>query len=229
MQKSFTIQDLPKDERPRERLVKFGEQALSAQELLQVILGRGVAGESVMITAQKLLSKFGSLQKLSEASLEELTEIKGIGLAKAAQIKAVFEIGRRIATQTPSYKSKELTDPKKVYKFIRGKIKDYKREHFYMIALNSRNWTVNEVSIGTLDASLVYPREAFSEAIKNNAAAVIFVHNHPSGDTHPSKKDLELTKRLVEAGKLLDIEVIDHIIVTKKDFRSIIKQKYGYL
>ena len=224
MPKSFTLHDLPKEERPRERLVRFGEQVLSAQELLQLILGQGVAGESVTITAQKLLTQFGNFQKLTEASIEELSQIKGIGLAKAAQIKAVFEIGRRIATQTPSYKSKELTDPKKVYKFIRGKIKDYKREHFYVIALNSLNWTVSEISIGTLDASLVHPREAFSEAIKSNAASVIFVHNHPSGNTEPSKKDLELTRRLVEAGKLLGIEVMDHVIVTVGDFRSIIKQ-----
>ncbi|MFH1129374.1 MAG: UPF0758 domain-containing protein [Patescibacteria group bacterium] len=106
MNKSFTIHDLPKEERPRERMVEFGEQALSTQELLQVILGRGVAGESVSVTAQKLLSKFGSLQKLSEASIEELSSIKGIGLAKATQIKAVFEISHRLSTQTPSYKSK---------------------------------------------------------------------------------------------------------------------------
>lgn len=221
MQKSFTLHDLPKEERPRERLAKMGEEALSVQELLQLILGRGIAGESVAVTAQKLLTQFGSLQKLSEASIEELSSIKGIGLAKAAQIKAAFEIGRRIATQTPPYKSRELTDPKRVYTFIRSKIKDYKREHFYMIALNSRNWTIREVSLGTLDSSLVHPREAFSEAIKNNAASVIFVHNHPSGDPEPSKKDIELTKRLVEAGKLLGIEVIEHIIVTADDFRSI--------
>ena len=118
MSKSFTIHDLPKDERPRERLVKLGAQALSAQELLQLILGRGVAGESVAVSAQKLLTQFGSLQKLAEASIEELSSIKGIGLAKAAQIKAVFEIARRLSTQTPSYKSKELTDPEKVYQKV---------------------------------------------------------------------------------------------------------------
>lgn len=221
--KSFTLHDLPKEERPRERLVKFGEQALSTQELLQLILGRGIAGESVVMIAQKLLTHFGNLQKLSEATVEELSQIKGIGLAKAAQIKAAFEVGRRIATQTPPYKSRELTDPKKVYTFIRSKIKDYKREHFYMIALNSRNWSVSEVSIGTLDSSSAHPREAFLEAIKNNAASVIFVHNHPSGNLEPSQKDIDLTKRLLEAGKLLGIEVIDHIIATKDDFRSIIK------
>ncbi|MCX6763114.1 MAG: DNA repair protein RadC [Candidatus Moranbacteria bacterium] len=220
MSKSFTIHDLPKEERPRERLVKFGEQVLSAQELLQVILGRGIAGESVAVTAQKLLSQFGSLQKLAEASIEELSLIKGIGLAKATQIKAVFEIGRRIATQIPPYKNKELTDPKKVYQLIKSKLKDYHKEHFFIIALNSRNHSVAEVSVGSLDASIVHPREVFSEAIKNKAASVIFAHNHPSGDPEPSEDDLIITKRLVEAGKILGIEILDHVIVTKDKFLS---------
>jgi DNA repair protein RadC len=220
MSKSFTIHDLPVDERPRERLVKFGEQALSAQELLQLILGRGIAGESVVVTAQKLLSQFGSLQKLAEASIEELSSIKGIGLAKATQIKAVFEIGRRLSTQTPPYKSKELTDPKQVYQLIKSKLKDYHKEHFYIIALNSRNHSVAEVSIGSLNASIVHPREVFVEAIKNKAASVIFAHNHPSGDMRPSNDDLEITKRLVEAGKIMGIEIVDHIIVTKNSYFS---------
>jgi len=225
MTKSFTIHDLPAEERPRERLVKFGEQALSAQELLQLILGRGIAGESVAITAQKLLTQFGSLQKLAEASIEELSTVKGIGLAKAAQIKAAFEIGRRLSTQTNPYKSKELTDPEKVFKFMRGRIKDYKKERLFVISLNTRSWTVNEVSVGTLDLSIAHPREAFSEAIKSNASSVIFVHNHPSGDTEPSQEDIKLTRQLVEAGKLLGIEVLDHIIITANDFRSIIKKQ----
>jgi len=186
MNKSFTIHDLPKEERPRERLIKFGEQALSAHELLQLILGRGIAGESVAVTAQKLLTHFGSLQKLAEASIEELSEIKGIGLAKAAQIKAAFEIGRRISTQTLPYKSKELNNPEKVYQLIKSKLKDYQREHFYIIALNIRNYSIAEISIGNLNASIVHPREVFAEAIKNRAASVIFVHNHPSGDPEPS-------------------------------------------
>jgi len=224
MSKSFTLHDLPKEERPRERLIKFGEQALSAQELLQLILGRGIAGESVMVTSQKLLSQFGSLQKLAEASIGELSSVKGIGPAKAAQIKAVFEIGRRISTQTPSYKSKELTNPEKVFKFMRSKIKDYSKEHFYVIALNSRNWSVSEISIGTLDSSLVHPREVFSEAIKNKAASVIFVHNHPSGDPEPSEEDLAITKKLIDSGNVLGIKVIDHIIITRSNFLSVQNQ-----
>ena len=220
MNKSFTIHDLPNEERPRERLIKFGEQALSAQELLQVILGRGVAGESVAVMAQKLLTQFGSLQKLAEASIEELSSIKGIGLAKATQLKAVFEIGRRLSTQTPAYKSKELTDPKKVYQLIKSKLKDYHKEHFYIIALNSRNHSIAEVSVGSLNASIVHPREVFAEAIKNKAASVIFAHNHPSGDPEPSEEDLVITKRLVEAGKILGIEIVDHIIAGKSGYFS---------
>ncbi len=223
MAKSFTLHDLPVEERPRERLVKFGEQALSAQELLQVILGRGIAGESVAVMAQKLLTQFGSLQKLAEASIEELSSIKGIGMAKATQIKAVFEIGRRISTQTLSYKSKELTDPKKVYQLIKSKLKDYHKEHFYIIALNSRNHSIAEVSVGSLNSSIVHPREVFSEAIKNKAASVIFAHNHPSGDPEPSEEDLVITRRLVEAGKILGIEVVDHVIVGKTTYRSLKK------
>jgi len=220
MTKSFTIHDLPAEERPRERLVKFGEQALSAQELLQLILGRGIAGESVAITAQKLLTQFGSLQKLAEASIEELSTVKGIGLAKAAQIKAAFEIGRRLSTQTDPYKSKELTDPEKVYRLIKSKLKDYHKEHFYIIALNSRNHSIAEISVGSLNSSIVHPREVFAEAIKSKAASVIFVHNHPSGDPEPSEDDLILTKKLVESGKILGIEVFDHIVVTKNGFFS---------
>ncbi|MDD5071778.1 MAG: DNA repair protein RadC [Patescibacteria group bacterium] len=225
MTKSFTIHDLPKDERPRERLVKFGEQALSAQELLQLILGRGIAGESIAVTAQKLLSQFGSLQKLSEASIEELSSVKGIGLAKAAQIKAVFEISRRLSTQTPSYKNKELTDPEKVYRLVKSKLKDYHKEHFYIIALNSRNYSIAEVSVGSLNASVVHPREVFAEAIKNKAASVIFVHNHPSGDPEPSQDDLVITKRLVEVGKILGVDIIDHVIVTKNNYFSFKEHK----
>ncbi len=220
MAKSFTIHDLPIEERPRERLIKFGEQALSAQELLQIVLGRGAGGVSVATISQKLLSQFGSLQKIAEASIEELSSVVGIGPAKATQIKAVFEIGRRLSTQTLPYKNKELNDPKKVYQLIKGKLKDHAREHFYIIILNSRNHSVAEISVGSLSASIVHPREVFSEAIKNKAASVIFAHNHPSGDTEPSEDDLAITKRLVESGKILGIEVTDHIIVTKNGFLS---------
>jgi len=220
MKKSFTIRDLPEEERPRERLIKFGEQTLSIQELLQIILGRGASGESVAVIAQRLLAHFGSLQKLDEASIDELSSIKGIGLAKATQIKAAFEIGRRLSTQVSLSKSKKLISPEKVYQLMKSKLKDYHREHFYIITLNSRNYSIAEVSIGSLDTNIVHPREVFIEAIKNKAASVIFVHNHPSGDPTPSEDDLKITKRLVAASKILGIKVVDHLIITKDKYFS---------
>ena len=132
----------------------------------------------------------------------------------------MFEIGRRVSTHTLPYKSKELTNPKKVYDLIKSKLKNYHKEHFYIIPLNSRSYSIAEVSVGSLNASIVHPREVFAEAIKNKAASVIFAHNHPSGDTEPSEEDLETTKRLVEAGKIMGIEVLDHIIVAGNTFLS---------
>lgn len=223
MPHSFTLHDLPVEERPRERLKKFGEDALSTQELIQIILGQGVKGESVSVLSQKLITKFGNLEKLSEASLNELYEIKGIGPAKAAKLKAVFEIVRRVTNnQNNTAQLKEFSSPELVAKIIRGRLKDFKKEHFYIICLDSRNKSIGEfeVSVGTLNASLVHPREIFAEAIKNRAAAIILVHNHPSGSTEPSDADLEITKKLVDAGELLDIHVLDHVIVTKTNHFS---------
>lgn len=220
MIKSFTIHDLPIDERPRERLLQLGEQALSTQELLQLILGRGINGQSVTITAQKLITNFGSLDNLSQASIEELSEIKGIGIAKAAQIKAVFEIAKRINTTGLPNNINDLSDPKKIYKLIYSKLKDYSKEHFYLITVNTRNFATHEISIGTLNTSLVHPREVFSEAIKHKAAAVIFAHNHPSNNPQPSNADIRTTKELIFAGEILGIKVLDHVIVTKDIFFS---------
>jgi len=220
MTTSFTLHDLPKEERPRERLVKFGEDALSVQELLQLILGRGIAGESVTVTAQKLLTTFGSLSKLGEASLDELSQIKGIGLAKATQIKAVFQIHQRLLNPPKEFSNKELANPKNVYAYVRGQVKDYRKEHFILICLNTRCHPIATISIGTLTSNLVHPREVFSEAIRNYAVSVIFVHNHPSGNTEPSDEDITITKRLVEAGKLLGIAVNDHIIISQTGYFS---------
>ena len=215
MSKSFTIHDLPKEERPRERLLNLGEEALSSQELLQVILGRGVAGESVALVAQKIISQFGSLENLAQASIIELSQIKGIGPAKAAQIKAVFEIGRRANRPVKESSNKEIISPQAVCSLINSKIKDYNKEHFYLISLNARNHSVGQVSVGTINANLVHPREVFGEAIKAKAVSVIFAHNHPSGNTEPSEDDIVITKRLIEAGKIMGIEVLDHVIVAK--------------
>lgn len=219
--KSFTIHDLPRAERPRERLQRFGAETLSAQELLSLILGRGIRGESVMVTAQKLLSRFGSVKGISDASIEELSTIKGIGIAKATQIKACFELGKRQDLE-PELKDIDIKNPEKVVQLLRSGIKDKAKEHFKLILLNARNKVmgISTVSIGTLNSNLVHPREVFREAISYSAASVVFAHNHPSGDSEPSEDDLTITKRLVEAGKILGIEVLDHIIITKTGFFS---------
>jgi len=219
MKKSFTIHDLPASERPRERLQKFGSAALSAQELLALILGRGVNGESVMMTAQKLLSYFGSLEAIMNASLEDLQNIKGLGAAKASQIKACFEIARRVYSSDvlPKSKNKPIISPRDVYKLVKSKIVHYAKEHFVVLSFDARNkfLGMDTITVGTLNANLVHPRETFESAIRHHAAQVIVAHNHPSGDPEPSKDDLEITKRIVEAGKIMGIDVLDHVIITK--------------
>lgn len=218
---SFTVHDLPKPERPRERLQKFGAEALSAQELLALVIGRGIPKKSVMNIAQELLVKFGNIKAISQATLEELSQIKGIGLAKAAQIKACFELGRREELE-PELKNFDIKDPETVVKAVRAGIMDKAKEHFKLILLNPRNKIVgiSTISIGTLNASLVHPREVFKDAIKHSAASIVLAHNHPSGDPDPSEDDLTITKRLTEAGKIFGVEVIDHIIIGKNGFFS---------
>jgi len=218
---SFTVHDLPKPERPRERLQKFGAEALSAQELLALVIGRGIPKKSVMNIAQELLVKFGNVKAISQATIEELSQIKGIGLAKAAQIKACFELGRREELE-PELKNFDIKGPEAVVKALRASIKDKAKEHFKLILLNPRNKIIgiSTISIGTLNASLVHPREVFKDAITHSAASVVLAHNHPSGDPEPSEDDIEITKKLVESGKILGIEVIDHIIIGKNDYYS---------
>ena len=218
---SFTVHDLPKPERPRERLKKFGPEALSAQELLALIIGRGVSKKSVMTIAQELLIKFGNIKAISEATIEELSQIKGIGLAKAAQIKACFELGKRQELE-PELNDLDIKKPQDVVKAIRARIQDKAKEHFKLIVLNTRNKIIgiSNISMGTLNTSLVHPREVFKNAIMHNASSVVLAHNHPSGDTEPSENDLTITRRLVEAGKILGIEVLDHIIIGRNSFCS---------
>jgi DNA repair protein RadC len=222
--KSFTIHDLPISERPRERLLKFGSEALSAQEILALILGRGIGGESVMVTAQRLLSGFGSLKGIANASVEELSKVKGIGVAKAAQIKASFEFGKRVEESYLYEKNeKVIRTPEDVVNLVKTRLRGKKKEHFLSLLLDTRNRliAISEISVGSLDTSIVHPREVFKEAISASASSCIFIHNHPSGDPTPSRDDIELTKRLIEAGKIIGIEIRDHIVITDKDFISL--------
>jgi DNA repair protein RadC len=194
-------------------------------ELLAIIIRTGTRGESVLLTAQKLLSEFGNLHSIAQASVAEICKIKGIGEAKAVQIKAAIELGKRL--YDPDYRpegpGKPVQTPEEAYKSMQSKLSGKKKEYFYILCLNTRGRVndTRQVSIGNLDSSLVHPREVFKDAISTLASTVILVHNHPSGDLEPSAEDINLTRRLVEAGELLGIPVIDHIIVSDKGYISL--------
>lgn len=221
--KSFTIHDLPVSERPRERLSKYGVDKLSAQEILAVLLGRGISGESVTVTSQRLLSRFGNLKGIAEATIEELSKVKGIGPAKASQIKAAFELAKRVKDTDEPGKKSIIKTPEDVISVLQNRLKGKKKEYFLVICLDTRGKHIktSEVSVGSLDSSIVHPREVFKEALTASAASVIFVHNHPSGDPDPSEDDIKLTKRLADSGNILGIDVLDHVIVVDNGFKSL--------
>jgi DNA repair protein RadC len=219
---SFTIRDLPREERPRERLQKLGSGALSSVELLALVIGRGVPGKSALTIAHDLLKRFRSVQGVSSATVEELSAVPGIGMAKAAQLKAAFELGKRQDLDPEKRVGFEINNPGAVAKAVRASIADKAKEHFKLLVLNTRNEVIVivPVSVGTANASLVHPREVFKAAISHGASSVVLAHNHPSGNPEPSDDDIALTRRLVEAGRLLGIEVLDHIIVVQRGFIS---------
>lgn len=227
-EKSFTLHDLPVSERPRERLCVYGADRLSTPELLALLLGRGIAGESVVVTAQRLMKHFGSLKGIYEATLEQLTEVRGIGTAKAAQILAAFELAKRVDKDGSSDKKSVIKTPEDAAALLGGRLSEKKKEYFLAILLDTRGRHIRtaEISIGSLDTSIVHPREVFKEALAASAATVIFVHNHPSGDTEPSDDDISLTKRLADAGNIMGIDVIDHLIIGGGDFRSLKREGY---
>jgi len=212
-----TIKDLPKVERPREKLIKYGPEKLSNSELLAILLRSGKKGENVVELANKILKRFRS-DKLSYLTFDELKDYPGLGPAKACEIVACFELGKRLLK---GKKARIYLKPKEVWEELKD-IRNNKKEHFVIFYLDSRNQEIKReiISIGSLNANLVHPREVFEPAVRNLAAQIILAHNHPSGDTEPSEEDLTITKRLVEAGKIMGIEVVDHIIVAKNGFFS---------
>jgi DNA repair protein RadC len=225
---SFTVRDLPKSDRPRERLKNIGADKISSSELLAVILGKGIKGESVLVTVQNLIQHFGNLQSIFEASLDDLMKVRGIGFAKACQLIASFELSKRLLKENVEIEKERvrknaITTPSEIVKIIQTEIEDYSKEHFFVISFDVRNrvLAIDKTSKGTLSASLVHPRETFESAIRRHAAQIIVAHNHPSGDCEPSEDDIRITKRLYEAGKIMGIELIDHIIVTKENYCSL--------
>lgn len=213
------IKDLPRIERPREKLEKKRAQALRKKELLAIILRTGIKGKNVLRVAQDILSKYGD-KKLIDVSYKELRNMHGVGPSKAAQVIAAIELGKRLYKEKVE-KEVFINSSEDVFKEV-SHIKENKKENFVVLYLDARNKLIYKetVSIGTLNANLVHPREVFEPAVRHLAAQVILSHNHPSGDPEPSEDDLKITKRLAKAGKILGIDIVDHVIVTKNDFFS---------
>ncbi|SMF03168.1 DNA replication and repair protein RadC [Priestia filamentosa] len=221
------IQDFPDDERPRERLLSFGASHLSNNELLAILLRTGTKEESVLQLANRILHKYDGLHLMNQATVEELTSIKGIGMAKAIQIIAALEIGRRVANLhvTDRY---VVRSPEDGANYVMEEMRHLSQEHFVCLFLNTKNQVLlkKTIFIGSLNSSIVHPRDIFREALRRSAASIICIHNHPSGSPEPSKEDIEVTKRLKECGILMGIDILDHIIIGDRKFVSLREKGY---
>ncbi|MEG0306845.1 MAG: DNA repair protein RadC [Clostridium sp.] len=222
MEYKLRVKDLPKNERPREKILRYGAEYLSNSELLALILRTGTREDNVLTLCDKLISHCGGINGLANPSITELKVVKGIGEAKATQILALVEL----STRFNSFKSGEeykVTSPKDAAFYMMGQMKSLKKEYFKLIMLNTKNViiSVKDISIGNLNSSIVHPREVFIEAIKQSSASVILCHNHPSGDPTPSNEDILITKRLKECGTMLGIEVLDHLIIGNEVYVSL--------
>lgn len=218
----WTMRDTPLPERPRERLVRYGADKLSGEELLAILVSRGTAGVPVKDIAHELMVRFGSVAAIAEATVEELKQIPGIGTAKACQLKAAFELARRSQEAEGVSERKELTNPEAVVRLVKPLLAERKKECFFTVLLDARNRhiRIEKISVGSLDATVAHPREVFNPAVHDHAAAIIVVHNHPSGDPTPSGEDIQLTRRIAEAGKVLGIKLLDHVIIAGNNYYS---------
>jgi DNA repair protein RadC len=210
---NMTIKDLPAQYRPQNRLLVEGTMALSTAELLSLIIRSGSKAENAVNLSHRILSQF-DLRQLSVAPISQIMEIHGIKEAKAAQIAACFEIARRLEV-CGKEEMKKINSPEDVYRLLYPGMREIKKEMFIELCLDTKNQVIKQetISIGSLNANIVHPREVFKVAIQASSAALIFAHNHPSGDPIPSKEDLEITKKLVETGNIMGISVLDHVII----------------
>jgi len=217
----LTLKKMPEDIRPRERLLQNGATALSSSELLAILLRIGNKKETAIDMANKILCHCGGLKALANISIEELSSFDGIGLAKSTQIKAAIELGHRIYKEV-NVNNPKVTNPAHVVDLVMD-MQFLNKEHFRLISLNTKNHVVgiDEIFVGTLNSAIIHPREVFKKALEKNAASVILVHNHPSGDPEPSRDDIQATSRLVKAGEILGIEVLDHIIIGTNRYKSL--------
>ncbi|MEO4052119.1 DNA repair protein RadC [Solibacillus sp. CAU 1738] len=222
------IRDVHEADRPRERLIRQGSQSLSNQELLAILLRTGTKEESVLALSNRVLINFEKLHALKHATLEEITSIKGIGDAKAAQLLAAIELGRRLAQKEIDSRY-TIRSPEDAATFLMPEMSALNQEHFVVLFLNVKNQVLHKqtIFIGSLNASIVHPREIYREAVKRSAASIICAHNHPSGNATPSPEDIEVTERLHEAGLIIGIELLDHVIIGDHQYISM-KEK-GYM
>ena len=210
----FSLKNVPLCERPRERLIKYGPEVLTNSELIAVIIGTGTRNEGVMNLSSKLLKEEEGIQFLSTSTIAELKSYKGIGSVKAAQIKAAVELGRRMRNYRSERKIR-ISSPSEAAELVMEDMRYLKKEMLKVIFLNTKNYVmdITDISIGSLSSSIVHPREIYTEAIRKCCASIIVSHNHPSGDPQPSSEDISVTKRIAEAGKIIGIELTDHIII----------------
>jgi DNA repair protein RadC len=218
----ISLRDVPTEERPRERMQTLGADALSNAELLAILLRTGSKSESVLHLSERLLIEAEGLRNLSDMSLNEMTSLHGIGQAKAIQIKAALELGKRVGSLSREERY-VIRSPKDAAFYLMEEMRNLKKEHFVCLFLNMKNQVLGKetVFIGSLNASIVHPREIFRSAVKRSAASIICLHNHPSGDPTPSPEDIQVTKRLSEAGELMGIEVLDHVIIGDQVYISL--------
>ncbi len=216
------VKDWPRDERPRERLLRYGAENLSDAQLIAIILRTGGSGRSVLALAMELLDTFKGLSNIENASLADLSSVKGLGPAKISQIRAAFALGKRLMSES-AHSPVPFSSSRIVHSYFAPRFKNLKKEIFLSLLLDTKNRLVKEVKVseGTLTNSLIHPREAFREAVRESAAAVIFVHNHPSGDPEPSRDDIAVTKRLKETGDIIGINVLDHVIIGEGRYVSL--------
>jgi DNA repair protein RadC len=226
---AYRITDLLEDERPRERLEKKGPEALSKAELLAILLRVGVTGENAVQLAQRILDELGGLAGIQRASFAEVCSVHGLGKAKAAQLKAAIELGNRMKQEDPGLTG-AINTPGDAAELVRYEMQGLIQEQLWVILLDTRNRkiSVEKVYVGSLNASMVRVGELFRAAIQRSAASIILVHNHPSGDPAPSPEDTALTRSVVQAGKLLDIEVLDHLVIGRGSFVSMKEKELGF-
>ena len=216
------IKDIPLNERPRERLINKGVEYLSNEDLLAILLKTGTKENSVKVLANNILKQLDDINNLKEINLERLVKIKGIGKAKACELLAAIELGKRLNKKIDNLNQIKIYSSNSIYEYYQDKLKDKLQEYFYCVYLDTKNHIIKDklLFIGTINESLIHPREIFKEAYLLSASGIICIHNHPSGNVNPSNNDIIMTKQLVEVGKILGIKVLDHIIIGKNNYYS---------